>query len=123
MAMGTLQLGDRAPTFNLPSVDGRTYSLDSFASTPVLVVIFSCNHCPYVQAYEDRRQLAGPVGRVAPLSEGSPGCPLTRLRADRSQDPRDRLYDQMGPLSQLAPHKTAVLLSLLLVSASAAAQP
>src|SRR5437899_11830949 len=52
MAMGTLQLGDRAPTFNLPSVDGRTYSLDSFASTPVLVVIFSCNHCPYVQAYE-----------------------------------------------------------------------
>ena len=54
MAMGTLQVGDRAPTFNLPSVDGRTYSLDSFASTPVLVVIFSCNHCPYVQAYEDR---------------------------------------------------------------------
>src|SRR5207245_2640958 len=52
--MGTLQLGDRAPTFNLPSVDGRTYSLDSFATTPVLVVIFSCNHCPYVQAYEDR---------------------------------------------------------------------
>src|SRR2546425_11462439 len=54
MAMGTLQLGDRAPTFNLPSVDGRTYSLDSFANKPVLVVVFSCNHCPYVQAYEDR---------------------------------------------------------------------
>src|SRR5207245_10287419 len=54
MAMGTLQLDDRAPAFNLPSVDGRTYSLETFADKPVLVVIFSCNHCPYVQAYEDR---------------------------------------------------------------------
>src|SRR5947199_8468551 len=53
MAMGTLQLDDRAPAFNLPSVDGRTYSLEAFADKPVLVVIFSCNHCPYVQAYED----------------------------------------------------------------------
>src|SRR5438876_5226975 len=52
--MGALQLGDRAPTFNLPGVDGRTYSLETFADKPVLVVIFSCNHCPYVQAYEDR---------------------------------------------------------------------
>src|SRR5207249_9361059 len=63
-----------------------------------------------------------PIGRVAPLSERGAGCPLARLRADRRQDPRDRLYDQMGPLSQLARHKTAVLLSLLLVAASAAAQ-
>src|SRR5437868_13686784 len=54
MAMGALQLDDRAPAFNLPSVDGRTYSLETFADKPVLVVIFSCNHCPYVQAYEDR---------------------------------------------------------------------
>src|SRR5438445_343058 len=54
MAMGTLQLDDRAPAFNLPSVDGRTYSLETFSDKPVLVVIFSCNHCPYVHAYEDR---------------------------------------------------------------------
>ncbi len=52
--MGTLQLGDHAPTFTLPSVDGRTYSLDTLTDKAVLVVIFSCNHCPYVQAYEDR---------------------------------------------------------------------
>src|SRR5256885_9146989 len=52
--MGTLQLGDRASAFNLPGVDGRTYSLETFAGKPVLVVIFSCNHCPYVQAYESR---------------------------------------------------------------------
>jgi len=52
--MSTLQLGDRAPAFRLPGVDGRTHNLDDFANKPVVVVIFSCNHCPYVQAYEDR---------------------------------------------------------------------
>lgn len=50
----TLHLGDEAPEFALPGVDGRTYSLGSFAGKAVLVVVFSCNHCPYVQAYEDR---------------------------------------------------------------------
>lgn len=52
--MSTLALGERAPDFSLPGVDGRHYSLSSFPDTPVLVVIFSCNHCPYVKAYEDR---------------------------------------------------------------------
>jgi peroxiredoxin len=50
----TLQIGDPAPAFSLPGTDGRTYSLDGLADKPVLVVVFSCNHCPYVQAYEDR---------------------------------------------------------------------
>jgi peroxiredoxin len=49
-----LQIGDPAPAFSLPGTDGRTYSLDGLADKPVLVVVFSCNHCPYVQAYEDR---------------------------------------------------------------------
>ncbi len=42
-----------APPFTLKGVDGRTYTLADFKE-PVLVVIFSCNHCPYVRAYEDR---------------------------------------------------------------------
>ncbi len=50
----TLSLGSPAPDFELPGVDGRKHSLSSFAGKPVLVVIFSCNHCPYVVAYEDR---------------------------------------------------------------------
>jgi peroxiredoxin len=50
----TLQIGDPAPAFSLPGTDGRMYSLDGLADKPVLVVVFSCNHCPYVQAYEDR---------------------------------------------------------------------
>ncbi len=46
--------GAKAPDFSLPGVDGKTYSLASFKDKPILVVVFSCNHCPYVQAYEDR---------------------------------------------------------------------
>jgi peroxiredoxin len=44
----TLQIGDPAPGFSLPATDGRTYSLEDFSSAPVLVVFFTCNHCPYV---------------------------------------------------------------------------
>ena len=50
----TLKPGSLAPDFSLPGVDGKTYNLDSFAKARVLVIIFSCNHCPTAQAYEDR---------------------------------------------------------------------
>ena len=50
----TLKPGAVAPDFSLPGVDGKTYNLDSFAKARVLVIIFSCNHCPTAQAYEDR---------------------------------------------------------------------
>ena len=42
------------PTFQLPGVDGKTYQLKDFADAKVLVVIFTCNHCPTAQAYEAR---------------------------------------------------------------------
>jgi peroxiredoxin len=50
----TLTLGATAPTFDLPGVDGNDHSLDDYADADVLVLIQSCNHCPYVQAWEDR---------------------------------------------------------------------
>jgi thiol-disulfide isomerase/thioredoxin len=50
----TLEIGTGAPDFNLLGVDGKTYSLKDFSKAPVLVIIFSCNHCPTAQAYEDR---------------------------------------------------------------------
>jgi peroxiredoxin len=50
----TLPIGDSAPNFKLPGVDGRDYTLKDFAAARVLVVIFTCNHCPTAQAYEDR---------------------------------------------------------------------
>ncbi len=43
----TLELGSQAPDFSLPATDGNTYSLSSF-NEDVLVVFFTCNHCPYV---------------------------------------------------------------------------
>jgi len=50
-----LDLGATAPGFSdLKGADGRPYSLRSFDGKPVLVVMFTCNHCPYSQAYEDR---------------------------------------------------------------------
>ena len=50
----TLAIGSPAPDFHLPGVDGKTYSPADFAGAKVLVVIFTCNHCPTAQAYEGR---------------------------------------------------------------------
>lgn len=49
-----LKLGEKAPYFSLRGTDNRIYSIADFASAPALVVIFTCNHCPYAQAYETR---------------------------------------------------------------------
>jgi thiol-disulfide isomerase/thioredoxin len=50
----TLEPGSKAPDFSLLGIDGKKYSLKDFEKAKVLVVIFSCNHCPTAQAYEDR---------------------------------------------------------------------
>lgn len=49
----TLEIGSTAPDFSLPGIDGKTYTLADFKSD-VLVIIFTCNHCPTAQTYEDR---------------------------------------------------------------------
>ncbi|MFC6724325.1 thioredoxin family protein [Halobium palmae] len=48
-----LSRGDRAPPFELPGTDGETYTLDSFADDDALLLVFTCNHCPYAQAKID----------------------------------------------------------------------
>jgi peroxiredoxin len=50
----TLAIGDKAPDFKLPGVDDKEYSLADFAKSKLLCVVFTCNHCPTAQAYEDR---------------------------------------------------------------------
>lgn len=50
----TLPIGLPAPDFKLRGTDEKTYTLASFAAGRILVVNFTCNHCPYAQAYEDR---------------------------------------------------------------------
>ena len=49
-----LKLGESAPDFNLIGIDGKYHALKDYDSADVLVVIFTCNHCPTAQAYEDR---------------------------------------------------------------------
>jgi peroxiredoxin len=51
-----LPLGSPAPDFSLPGVDGKTHNLADYASNPILVVVFTCNHCPIAQMYEQRIQ-------------------------------------------------------------------
>jgi peroxiredoxin len=50
----TLAIGAQAPDFDLPGVDGKNYSLKDFHKAKALVLIFTCNHCPTAQAYEER---------------------------------------------------------------------
>ena len=49
----TLQLGDKAPDFHLPATDGKTYRLSDLDDADVLVVFFTCNHCPYVTGSDE----------------------------------------------------------------------
>ncbi len=44
----TLPIGAKAPDFDLPATDGKRYKLSDFDDAPVLVIFFTCNHCPYV---------------------------------------------------------------------------
>jgi peroxiredoxin len=48
-----LPLGTKAPSFSLHNIDGRTVALDEFRGAPALLVIFMCNHCPYVKHVAD----------------------------------------------------------------------
>ena len=50
----TLGINEPAPDFTLPATDGQTYSLASFSGKKAIVLVFTCNHCPYARAYDDR---------------------------------------------------------------------
>jgi peroxiredoxin len=51
-----LAIGSPAPDFSLPGVDGQVHKLNDYASSPILVIVFTCNHCPIAQMYERRIQ-------------------------------------------------------------------
>jgi len=50
----TLPIGSAAPEFSLPATDGKTYTLKDFSASKFLLIVFTCNHCPTAQAYEER---------------------------------------------------------------------
>jgi peroxiredoxin len=51
-----LAIGSTVPEFALPGVDGKIHKLNDYASSPVLAIVFTCNHCPIAQMYEQRIQ-------------------------------------------------------------------
>lgn len=72
-----IEIGDRAPDFDLPGVDGKNHTLAEYSDAELLLVIFTCNHCPTAQAYEERmRQLDktyGPKGvKLVAISPNAP---------------------------------------------------
>ena len=82
----TLAIGSPAPDFRLPGVDGKTYNLKDFADAKVLVVVFTCNHCPTAQAYE---------GRIARLHDDYKGKGVAVV-AISPNDPAAVRLDELG---------------------------
>ena len=92
----TLAIGAKAPDFDLPGVDGKRYTLASFAPAKVLVIVFTANHCPTAQAYEERIEKlhADFAGRGIQFVLVSPNDPLAlRLDEQGYSDLGDTLED------------------------------
>jgi peroxiredoxin len=53
----TLQIGEQAPDFDLKATDGKFYKLDDFSESRILVIFFTCNHCPYVLGSDEVTRL------------------------------------------------------------------
>ena len=84
----TLDIGAAAPDFDLRGVDGYSYSLHSFREASILVIAFTCNHCPYVVGSEDRikRFHADYVGR---------GVTLVCINSNEDENHPDDSYEKM----------------------------
>jgi peroxiredoxin len=107
----TVALGTEAPQFDLPGVDGKSHSLDSYADAEALVLVQSCNHCPYVQAWENRLSAITSeygdrgVRVVAVNSNDTERYPEDsfeemRSRASARGFPFDYLYDESQALAR-----------------------
>ena len=81
-----LEIGSPAPDFDLPGVDGKNHALKDFADAKVLVVVFTCNHCPTANAY---------AGRVQKLHDDFKGKGVA-LVAISPNDPLAVRLDELG---------------------------
>jgi thiol-disulfide isomerase/thioredoxin len=82
----TLAIGASAPDFSLPGVDDKTYTLADFADEDILVIVFTCNHCPTAQAYEQR---------IKALVENYKNKPVAIVAVSPNSDAAVRL-DELG---------------------------
>jgi peroxiredoxin len=101
----SIDIGTAAPDFDLPSVAGGTRALGDYADVPALALVQSCNHCPYVQAWEGRmsalQQEYGPRGfaLVAISSNDAASHPedsfdAMKARASEQDFAFDYVYDE-----------------------------
>jgi peroxiredoxin len=107
----TLTIGTEAPQFDLPGVDGENHSLDDYADAQVLVLIQSCNHCPYVQAWEGRmielqREYGDRGVRLVAINSNDAGThpedsfDEMKARAERQGFNFDYLYDESQEIAR-----------------------
>ena len=86
--MFTLQIGDKARDFELPATDGKTYSLANFEATKVLVVFFTCNHCPFVIGSDE-------ITRSTALRFKDKGVIFVGINSNSEQNHLDDSFDHM----------------------------
>jgi len=87
--MTTAQI-DRAPSFQLRGVDGAEHTLESYGDAAALVLVQSCNHCPYVQAWEGRM-------KAIQRDYADRGVALVAINSnDTARHPEDS-FEEMGP--------------------------
>ncbi|HYH56197.1 MAG TPA: redoxin domain-containing protein, partial [Anseongella sp.] len=93
----TLRTGEQAPDFNLPGVDGKFYRLADFKDSDLLVIVFTCNHCPTAQAYEERiKSLAADYReKGVTLVAISPNSPIGLLPEECGYTDLGDTYEEM----------------------------
>lgn len=93
----TLAIGATAPDFNLPGVDGQFHTLNEYKDANVLVIVFTCNHCPTAQAYEERIKTvaADYKDKGVQLVAISPNNPLGLLLEELGYTDLNDDYDAM----------------------------
>lgn len=83
----TLAIGNQAPSFTLPATDGKEYSLEGFSDAKILVVFFTCNHCPYVIGSNE-------VTRQTALKFKDDGVVFVGINSNSAQtNPKDSFED------------------------------
>ena len=106
------ELGAFCPDFTLPATNGKKYSMADFARGNPFVIMFICNHCPYVKAIEDRLITLGKelkllnVSVAAICSNDAKNYPedsfeALKKRADEKKYPFPYLYDESQAVAKL----------------------
>jgi peroxiredoxin len=106
-----IEFGLECPDFQLPATDGKTYSKKDFLNSKPLVIMFICNHCPYVKAIEDRLITLGHdlqklnINLVAICSNDSVSYPedsfaVLKKRAEEKKYPFVYLHDESQSVAQ-----------------------